>query len=37
MARYKQGIVGPITGKPGAVIGSSWKGAIFASSIRRVK
>ncbi|MDR6786501.1 hypothetical protein ABIE26_005312 [Pedobacter africanus] len=33
MARYKNGINGPISGKVGAVVGSSWRGVEYLKSL----
>lgn len=35
MAKFNKGILGPITGKLGPVIGSSWKGIPYLKTIRR--
>ncbi len=33
MGKYNQGILGPFTGKVGAVVGSSWKGVNYIKSL----
>lgn len=33
MGKYTQGILGPFSGKVGAIVGSSWKGVNYIKSL----